>query len=93
VTPRLACMNLSTQGIGKSKSPQDSTRSMDAEMDDAGTQEEIEWDGGGGGAEAVLGLAGGGASVSLCYHQAYGPHDDLLLEAPDDLLSDLLQGR
>jgi sister chromatid cohesion protein DCC1 len=93
VTPRLACMNLSTQGIGKSKSPQDSTRPMDAEMDDAGTQEEIEWDGGGDGAEAVLGLAGGRASVLLCYHQAYGPHGNLLLEAADDLLPDLLQGR
>ncbi|KAJ1292753.1 hypothetical protein BS78_01G014600 [Paspalum vaginatum] len=67
---------------------------MDAEMEDAGIQTEIEWDGGGGGADAVLGLAGGGASVSLCYHQAFGPHDDLvLLEAADDLLPDLLQGR
>ncbi|KAK3119332.1 hypothetical protein QOZ80_9BG0718130 [Eleusine coracana subsp. coracana] len=67
---------------------------MDAEMKDAGTQAEIEGDGDGGGADAVLGLTGGGASVSLCYHQAYGPHDDiLLLEAADDLLPDLLQGR
>ncbi|TVU44083.1 hypothetical protein EJB05_03513, partial [Eragrostis curvula] len=67
---------------------------MDAEMEDAGTQAEIEWDGGGGGADVVLGLAGGAASVSLCYHQAFGPHDDLvLLEAADDLLPDILQGR
>jgi sister chromatid cohesion protein DCC1 len=67
---------------------------MDVEMEGAGTQAEIEWYGGGGGAEAVLGLAGGDASVSLCYHQAYGPHDELLLlEAADDLLPDLLQGR
>lgn len=66
---------------------------MDAEMEDAGRQTEIEW-GGGGGADAVLGLAGGASSVSLCYHQAFGPHDDLvLLEAADDLLPDLLQGR
>ncbi|KAL6638698.1 hypothetical protein ACP70R_023809 [Stipagrostis hirtigluma subsp. patula] len=66
---------------------------MDAEMADAGTQAEVEWDGGGGGADAVLGLAGG-ASVSLCYHQAFGPHDDIvLLEAADELLPDLLQGR
>jgi sister chromatid cohesion protein DCC1 len=65
---------------------------MDVEMDDAGTQEEIEWDGGGGGAEVVLGLAGGGALVSLCYDQAYSPHEDLLLEAADDLHPDLLQG-
>jgi sister chromatid cohesion protein DCC1 len=63
-------------------------------VEDAGTQAEIEWDGGGGGAEAVLGLARGGTSVLLCYHQAYGPHDDLLLlEAVDELLPDLLQGR
>jgi sister chromatid cohesion protein DCC1 len=67
---------------------------MDAEMEDAGTQAEIEWDGGGGGADAVLGLAAAGASVSLCYHQAFGPHDDIVLvEAADDLLPDLLQGR
>ncbi|RLN19262.1 hypothetical protein C2845_PM02G41870 [Panicum miliaceum] len=67
---------------------------MDAEMEDAETRAEIEWDGGGGGADAVLALAAGGASVSLCYHQAFGPHDDLvLLEAADDLLPDLLQGR
>ncbi|KAG2544580.1 sister chromatid cohesion protein DCC1-like [Panicum virgatum] len=67
---------------------------MDAEMEDAETQAGIEWDGGGGGADAVLGLATGGASVSLCYHQAFGPHDDLVfLEAADDLLPDLLQGR
>ncbi|GJN05081.1 hypothetical protein PR202_ga22682 [Eleusine coracana subsp. coracana] len=67
---------------------------MDAEMKDADTQAEIEGDGDGGGADAVLGLTGGGASVSLCYHQAYGPHDDiLLLEVADDLLPDLLQGR
>ncbi|KAL6909407.1 hypothetical protein ACP4OV_001688 [Aristida adscensionis] len=66
---------------------------MDAEMADAATLAEIEWDGGGGGADAVLGL-GGGASASLCYHQAFGPHDDIvLLEAADDLLPDLLQGR
>jgi sister chromatid cohesion protein DCC1 len=58
---------------------------MDAETEDAGTQAQIEWDGGSGGANAVMGLAGGGAAVSLCYHQAYGPHDDLL--------TDLLQGR
>jgi sister chromatid cohesion protein DCC1 len=67
---------------------------MDAEMEDAETRAEIEWDGGGGGADAVLALAAGGASVSLCYHQAFGRHDDLvLLEAADDLLPDLLQGR
>lgn len=67
---------------------------MDAEMENAGTPAEIEWDGGGGGADAVLGLAPAGASVSLCYHQAFGPHDDIvLLEAADDLLPDLLQGR
>ncbi|KAF8757480.1 hypothetical protein HU200_011005 [Digitaria exilis] len=67
---------------------------MDAEMEVAGTQPEIEWDGGGGGADAVLGLAPAGASVSLCYHQAFGPHNDIvLLEAGDDLLPDLLQGR
>ncbi|TKV90244.1 hypothetical protein SEVIR_9G015900v4 [Setaria viridis] len=68
---------------------------MDAEMEDAGTQAEIEWGGGGGGgADAVLGLAAAGPSVSLCYHQAFGPHDDIVLvEAADDLLPDLLQGR
>ncbi|KAG2533917.1 sister chromatid cohesion protein DCC1-like [Panicum virgatum] len=67
---------------------------MVAEMEDAKTQAGIEWDGGGGGADAVLGLTAGGASVSLCYHQAFGPHDDLvLLEAADDLLPDLLRGR
>lgn len=52
------------------------------------------WDGGCGGADAVLGLSGAGASLSVCYHQEFGPHDDLiLLEAADDLLPDLLQGR
>ncbi|GJM97219.1 hypothetical protein PR202_ga14129 [Eleusine coracana subsp. coracana] len=67
---------------------------MDAEMKDADTQTEIEWDGGGGRADAMLGPIEDGASVSLCYYQAYGPHDDiLLLEAADDLLPDLLQGR
>ncbi|GJN22695.1 hypothetical protein PR202_gb10289 [Eleusine coracana subsp. coracana] len=66
---------------------------MDAEMKDADTQAEIEWDGGGG-ADAVLDLTGDGTLMSLCYHQAYGPHDDiLLLEATDDLLPNLLQGR
>ncbi|EEE62132.1 hypothetical protein OsJ_16919 [Oryza sativa Japonica Group] len=65
-------------------------------MEDAAAQSEREWDGGGGGggADAVLGLAGAGASLSLCYHEAFGPHDELiLLEAADDLLPDLLQGR
>lgn len=62
-------------------------------MEDAAAQSEREWDGGGG-ADAVLGLAGAGASLSLCYHEAFGPHDELiLLEAADDLLPDLLQGR
>uniref|UniRef100_A0A0D9WC51 Sister chromatid cohesion protein DCC1 n=1 Tax=Leersia perrieri TaxID=77586 RepID=A0A0D9WC51_9ORYZ len=65
---------------------------MDAAMEDAEAQSEKEWDGGGGGADAVLGLAG--ASLSLCYHEAFGPHDDIiLLEAADELLPDLLQGR
>ncbi|XBI74883.1 hypothetical protein VPH35_068334 [Triticum aestivum] len=63
---------------------------MDAAMEDAGS----EWDRGSGGADAVLGLAGAGASLSVCYHEAFGPHADLiLLEAADDLLPDLLQGR
>ncbi|CAN6297087.1 unnamed protein product [Urochloa humidicola] len=67
---------------------------MDAEMEDAAAQAEIEWDGGGGGADAVLGLGAAGSSVSLCYHQAFGPHDDIvLLEADDDILPDLLHGR
>uniref|UniRef100_A0A0E0DL87 Sister chromatid cohesion protein DCC1 n=1 Tax=Oryza meridionalis TaxID=40149 RepID=A0A0E0DL87_9ORYZ len=67
---------------------------MDAAMEDAAAQSEREWDGGSGGADAVLGLAGAGASLSLCYHEAFGPHDELiLLEAADDLLPDLLQGR
>uniref|UniRef100_A0ACD6A364 Uncharacterized protein n=1 Tax=Avena sativa TaxID=4498 RepID=A0ACD6A364_AVESA len=67
---------------------------MDAAMEDAEAQPGTGWDGGGGGADAVLGLTGDGASLSVCYHQAFAPHDDLiLLEAGDDLLPDLLQGR
>nr|BAK05684.1 predicted protein [Hordeum vulgare subsp. vulgare] len=67
---------------------------MDAVMEDPGAPPGSEWDRGSGGAEAVLGLAGAGASLSVCYHEAFGPHADLiLLEAGDDLLPDLLQGR
>jgi sister chromatid cohesion protein DCC1 len=67
---------------------------MDAAMEDAQVQPGREWDRGSGGADAVLGLAGAGASLSVCYHEAFGPHDDLiLLEAGEDLLPDLLQGR
>ncbi|KAE8800608.1 sister chromatid cohesion protein DCC1 [Hordeum vulgare] len=67
---------------------------MDAAMEDAGAPPGSDWDRGSGGAEAVLGLAGAGASLSVCYHEAFGPHADLiLLEAGDDLLPDLLQGR
>ncbi|KAM0849333.1 hypothetical protein ACQ4PT_053781 [Festuca glaucescens] len=67
---------------------------MDAAMEDAQAQPGGEWDRGSGGADALLGLAGAGASLSVCYHEAFGPHDDLiLLEAGDDLLADLLQGR
>jgi sister chromatid cohesion protein DCC1 len=67
---------------------------MDAAMEDAQAQPGGEWDRGSGGADALLGLAGAGASLSVCYHEAFGPHDDLiLLEAADDLLPDLLHGR
>ncbi|KAL5210589.1 hypothetical protein ABZP36_006212 [Zizania latifolia] len=67
---------------------------MDAEMEDAEAQSGRGWDSGGGGADAVLCLAGAGASLSVCYHEAFGPHDELLLlEADDDVLPDLLQGR
>ncbi|KAG8098915.1 hypothetical protein GUJ93_ZPchr0013g37318 [Zizania palustris] len=62
---------------------------MDAEMENAEAQSGTGWY---GGADAVLGLAG--ASLSVCYHEAFGPHDELLLlEADDEVLSDLLQGR
>ncbi|KAJ3683505.1 hypothetical protein LUZ60_013732 [Juncus effusus] len=48
----------------------------------------------GGGAESLL-TVGPGGSVTVTYHEQFGPHDDVvLLEASDDaLLSDLLLGR
>ncbi|KAI5005624.1 hypothetical protein ZWY2020_032867 [Hordeum vulgare] len=67
---------------------------MDVAMEDARATLGSEWDRGSGGAEAVLGHASVGASLLVCYHEAFGPHADIiLLEANDDLLPDLLQGR
>lgn len=47
----------------------------------------------GGGAEAVINLEPG-CSVPVSYHPCFGPHEDLLLlEADDNLVSDIFNGR
>ncbi|CAH2057992.1 unnamed protein product [Thlaspi arvense] len=46
-----------------------------------------------GGAQAVINL-GIGSSVPISYHPCFGPHEDLLLlEADDNLVSDIFNGR
>lgn len=46
-----------------------------------------------GGAEAVINLESG-SWVPIWYHPCFGPHDDLLLlEADDNLVSDIFNGR
>ncbi|KAL0720520.1 hypothetical protein Bca4012_035119 [Brassica carinata] len=47
----------------------------------------------GGGAQALINL-GIGSSVPISYHPCFGPHEDLLLlEADDNLVSDIFNGR
>ncbi|CAG7873946.1 unnamed protein product [Brassica rapa] len=53
----------------------------------------MEESGSSGGAEAVINL-GLGSSVPISYHPCFGPHEDLLLlEADDNLVSDIFNGR